>query len=171
MPLPARRLPLMLLLLLSTTACLAAPDQVLLFRHAEKASEPAGDPALSADGRARADALADALRHAGVDAIIVTQYRRTGETAAPLARRLGIEPQVVEAGADGLQAHVDAVADAVRAQQGVVLVVGHSNTLAPVIEVLGGPALDDLAESDYGDLFVLTPGDGGDRLLRATVGD
>ena len=40
-------------------AALAAPDLVILVRHAEKAAEPGNDPALSPEGAQRAQALAD----------------------------------------------------------------------------------------------------------------
>ena len=79
---------------------------VLLVRHGE--SEPAvpgapfamvdghGDPALAPEGRDHAEAVAERLADQGIDAIYVTNLRRTAETAAPLAARLGLAP-VVEA--------------------------------------------------------------------------
>lgn len=53
-----------------------------------------GDPALAPEGRAQADRLADRLAGQGVDAIYVSTLRRTVETAAPLATRLGLAPRV-----------------------------------------------------------------------------
>lgn len=133
---------------------------VLLVRHAEKAQEPADDVALAAEGRARADALAAALAWARVDAIVTTQFRRTRETAEPLARRLGLTPIVVPAGSD-TQAHARAVADAVRGAGRTVLVVGHTNTVPAIIAALGGPELDEICESEYDNLFVLALPAGG----------
>lgn len=78
--------------------------EMLIIRHGE--SQPAnpdapfplvdgqGDPALSPDGREQAVLLADRLADAGIQAIYVTNLRRTAETAAPLAARLGLEPEV-----------------------------------------------------------------------------
>lgn len=132
----------------------AMPDLVVLVRHAERATEPAGDPALTPAGEQRAQALAQALAGLRVNAILTTQFRRTRDTAAPLAKALGVQPRVVEArGA----AHVQAVADAVRAQTGVVLVVGHSNTVTAVLAALGGPKLADLCETSFHHAFVLQP--------------
>ena len=82
----------------------AGATELLLVRHGE--SEPAvpgrpfvvvdghGDPALAPEGREQADAVAARLADQAVDAIYVTTLRRTVETAAPLAMRLGIEPVV-----------------------------------------------------------------------------
>ncbi|HYI61444.1 MAG TPA: histidine phosphatase family protein [Acidimicrobiales bacterium] len=79
---------------------------VFLVRHG--ASEPAvpgrsfpladghGDPALAPEGREQAERVAARLADEHIDAIYVTTLRRTHETAAPLAARLGLEP-VVEA--------------------------------------------------------------------------
>ena len=76
--------------------------EILLVRHGESApavhDEPFplkdghGDPPLSDDGRWQAERLADRLAGERVDAVYVTSLRRTHETAAPLAARLGLSP-------------------------------------------------------------------------------
>jgi 2,3-bisphosphoglycerate-dependent phosphoglycerate mutase len=48
-----------------------------------------GDPPLSADGEAQAELVCARLAALGADAIYVSTLRRTEETAAPLAARLG----------------------------------------------------------------------------------
>jgi 2,3-bisphosphoglycerate-dependent phosphoglycerate mutase len=53
-----------------------------------------GDPPLSADGEVQAELVSARLAAAGIDAIYVTNLRRTAETAAPLAARLGFDPRV-----------------------------------------------------------------------------
>lgn len=147
------------------------PPLVVLVRHAEKAAEPAGDPPLSAAGLARAQALTDVLRDAGVTAIVTTQFRRTRETAEPIAKALGLTPEVVPAGAGGIEGHVEAVAAAVRRHPGgVVLVVGHGNTIPALIAALGGPRLPDLCESAHADLFFLDLREAKPRLVRARYG-
>ena len=77
---------------------------LLLVRHGESApaslEAPAprvdghSDPELAPEGREQAEQLAERLAHEQIDAIYVTSLRRTQETAAPLAKLLGIEPQV-----------------------------------------------------------------------------
>lgn len=82
----------------------AGAADVLLVRHGESA--PArpdrpfplvggqGDPELAPQGREHAERVAQRLADAGLDAIYVTTLRRTVQTAAPLAARLGLTPQV-----------------------------------------------------------------------------
>jgi len=53
-----------------------------------------GDPPLSEDGKAQAGRVATRLAGSGVDAIYVSTMRRTAQTAAPLADRVGIAPRV-----------------------------------------------------------------------------
>lgn len=139
--------------LLTSTLAVAQPELVILVRHAERATEPAGDPGLTPAGQQRATALAQALAGLRVNAIVTTQFRRTRDTAAPLAQALGLQPLVVDAKAG----HVQAVADVVRAQTGVVLVVGHSNTVPAVLAALGGPKLAELCETSFHHAFMLQP--------------
>ena len=53
-----------------------------------------GDPALSPDGVAQAEKVGTRLASERIDALYVTTLRRTHQTAAPLARRTGLEPVV-----------------------------------------------------------------------------
>lgn len=145
---------------------------VILVRHAEAAGEPTRDPPLTDAGRGRTAALAAAVAHTGLDAVVVTPYRRTRDTAEPLALARGLTPVVVEV-AGGLDAHVTAVADTVRAQApgATVLVVGHSNTVPAIVAALGGPRLPDLCHAEYAWLFTLVlPADGPARLIRSSYG-
>jgi hypothetical protein len=66
---------------------------IVVVRHANKAAEPTDDPPLTQAGLKRAEDLAQALRNAGVTAIITTELHRTRETAEPLAKALGLTPK------------------------------------------------------------------------------
>ncbi|MEQ1689810.1 MAG: histidine phosphatase family protein [Gemmatimonas sp.] len=133
----------------------SGPSMVILVRHAEKAAVPGDDPPLSDIGRERAVALAHALKASAPSAIIVSARQRTGLTAETVAAQTGITPQVIALDGGGA-AHIAAVAAAVRKQQGVVLVVGHSNTTPAIIKALGGPTLPDICDATYSHFFVLT---------------
>src|SRR5258705_13492021 len=100
---------------------------VIVVRHAEKAAEPAADPPLTAAGEARAEALVSAVGSLPVTAIVSTDFARTRSTAAPLAARLGLTPEIVDARAPD---HARALAQGVLARHRgeTVGVVGHSNT-------------------------------------------
>jgi broad specificity phosphatase PhoE len=144
---------------------------VLLVRHAEKAAEPGDDPPLSAVGAARAQALAAALRDSGVTAVVTTQLRRTRDTAQPIATGRGLTPEVVPIDHGAVPAHADAVAAAVRRHAGgVVLVVGHSNTIPAIIAALGGPHLPEICDAAYSNLFILQLGGQEPRLILAHYG-
>ena len=51
------------------------------------------DPPLSPEGRQQAEALAETLAEAGIEAIISSRLRRASETARILGRRLGLPPE------------------------------------------------------------------------------
>lgn len=143
------------------------PATVIVVRHAEKEAQPEKDPPLTAAGSQRAASLVDVLRYAGITAVYSTPYKRTMDTARPVAEhfKLGVvETPIMNR---NIAAYADSVAARARRDGGVILVVSHSNTIAPVIKALGGPELEEIPESDYGNLFVLTLADDGVRMVRA----
>lgn len=131
---------------------------VIFVRHADTDTAMAtDDPPLNERGRQRAELLADFLRDvdvvSGVNAIYASDKRRTQETAAPLAKRLGLEVQIADhQDAEGFMAHVK------REHGGeIVLVVSHSNTIAPLIDELhGSKRLPAFAHDDYDEVYVVT---------------
>jgi phosphohistidine phosphatase SixA len=133
----------------------AATTTVIVVRHAEKAAQPAADPPLTDAGVARSKALEAALRDAGVTAIVTTQLERTKATARPLADALHITPEVVPT-ETSVQEHVKKVVAAVlRHGGGVVLVVGHSNTVPEIVEALGGKKPAAMCDDEYDGLYMV----------------
>ena len=145
----------------------ATTSLVVVVRHAEKQLGSIDDPPLSPVGEARAERLARLLgdpSFGAVRAIIVTDTRRAQQTAAPLAKRLRLQPEVVSA------RDLDEVLARVRAHRGSrVLVVGHSNTVPELVSRLSGEAVPPIADDEYDDLYVIsTPTFGPAALLRLT---
>lgn len=146
---------------------------LIVVRHAEKAEQPADDPSLNTEGKLRAQKLANMLIDvdvvAGVHAIYVSQFKRTHETARPLANRLEL-PIAVWAAHDykGLE---EKILDDHRGE--IVLIVGHSNTVPRIIAEFGGSKrVPDIPESQYNDLFVVSiPWFGRTKTLRLEYGD
>ncbi len=130
----------------------AAQQVVFLVRHAERQDNSSDSP-LSADGRARAAKLADLLRDAGITKIYVTQFKRTAETAKPLADRLKLPMERVTAADTGaLVARVRAAAATDR-----ILVVAHGDTLPVLLKELGYPEPVTIGDKEFDSLFVLVP--------------
>ena len=131
--------------LLSTAT---AQSTIFVVRHAEKA-DATKDPDLSEAGRARAEALAKALRDANITAIYATEFKRTQQTAAPLAKALGITVTVLPAQDSA------ALIAKLRVSKGNALVVGHGDTIPNLIKALGVSEPINIADNDYDNLFVL----------------
>jgi len=125
-----------------------AQTTIFIVRHAEKA-DASKDPDLSEAGQVRAGALAKMLRDANITAIYVTEFKRTQETAAPLARTLSVSPISLTA------KDVGTLATKLRASHGNALVVGHGNTIPDLIKALGLSEPINIAENDYDDLFIV----------------
>lgn len=147
---------------------------VIVVRHAEKATTNPQDPnpALSPEGQQRARDLAELLRSRQVAAVIATQYARTQLTAQPTADAAHLVIDTMPATRD-VQAHAAAIAERIRTRYAgkTVLVVGHSNTVPKIVAALGGPALADLCDSAYGNLFtVVIPASGAPRYTQGHFG-
>lgn len=122
---------------------------MLAVRHADIDLPPTGDdPPLNAAGRVRADELARMVGGAGVTTILTSQFLRTRQTAAPLAVRLGLTPRLTPAPA--------VLAGRVRTGElgGVILVVGHSDTIPAILTALGATAPPPIAEAEFDNLYV-----------------
>jgi broad specificity phosphatase PhoE len=131
------------------------PLTVFLVRHAEK-MDASDDPHLSVAGHARAAALRELLRDAGLEHVHSTDYLRTRDTAAPTAEAHGLQVQYYD------PQDLPAFAAHLRETRGRHLVVGHSNTTPALVELLGGrpgPEIDEDAEYDR--LYVVTIGKDG----------
>ena len=137
----------------------AAFGQKLVFvvRHAERADagmQAQTDPPLSGAGEARAQKLAAMLADAGVKDIFATQFKRTQDTAKPLAMKTGVAVEQV-----GSKDIALLIANIKSHPNDVVLVVGHSNTLPAILKALVGVDVA-IANDECDNLFVVVPATG-----------
>lgn len=143
-----------------------ATTVVIVVRHAE--TEPTDDPerGLSAAGHERAVRLARVLAQArpvrGLDAIFASEMPRTQQTATPVGETLGLPVSVKPT--DAWKRLPRLILAQHRGEY--VLVVGHSNTIPPLIEALSGEEVT-VAGDEYDALFVVfVPRFSAPRLVR-----
>lgn len=140
----------------------AAPITVVVVRHAEKGPENP-DPSLTPAGQRRAVALARVLTDAHPTALFASEFKRTQETAAPLAAANGLPVTIVPAGRmDSLLALLRALPPGSHA-----VVVSHSNLVHLIVQKLSGMRMPPLTDADFDRLVVVTiTGDGtGDAVV------
>lgn len=154
---------------------LQATTTVIFVRHAEKAAVPADDPGLSDAGQRRAAELArqlvdaDVVPGVGVDAVYSTSYRRTVETAKPVADALDL--QVLTYDATDTEEFLERV---VREYKGkIILVVGHSNTVPAMIGNMGASKnVPEIAEDEYDNIYLVSiPWFGKTKTIRLRYGE
>ena len=158
------------LALLAPIAPLAAQDAALtvfVVRHAEKGPETP-DPSLTEAGRHRATELARVLADAHVTALFASEFKRTQETLAPVAKAAGLIPMIVGAGKmDDLIAMLRGLPPGSRA-----VVASHSNLVHLIVERLSGQKVPMLTDTDYDRLIVVTvQGDGKGQAVVLRYGE
>ena len=152
-----------------------ATTTVIFVRHAEKAASPANDPGLSEAGQRRANELArqlvdaDVVPGIGVDAVYSTSYRRSVETAKPLADALDL--QVLTYDASDTEAIIQSIVKEYKGK--IVLVVGHSNTVPEMIANMGASKnAPPIAENEYDNIYLVTiPWFGKTKTIRLRYGE
>jgi broad specificity phosphatase PhoE len=145
------------------------PTVLILVRHAEKKIVPPEnkDPDISPAGQARAEEIARMFSDTDIKAIYATQYKRTQQTAKPLADKLGLPMTTIEA------KQTPELVKSLRAKNAgqVVFIVGHNNTVPEIIAAMGGPQMPIIPETEYDNLFILTVhNDGKATLVKMKYG-
>ena len=139
---------LLFITLLAELLMACSTTTIYIVRHAEKVSE-SDTTSLSSAGKQRAITLADTLANKGIDSIFTTPYRRTRQTAEPLAQRIGL--RLVEYPTRSNEAIVNRVS---HIRNKTVLIVGHSNTILDIAMGLGAqPAMDKIESGDFDNLL------------------
>jgi 2,3-bisphosphoglycerate-dependent phosphoglycerate mutase len=133
----------------------AQATTVYLVRHAEKdLSDPnSKDPGLTTVGLRRSMDLDTLLADKNITEIFSTNTRRTLLTAAALSYRIRRQALIYD------PADNKSLAERIRSQYAgrTVLIVGHSNTLLPLVQALGGQtSITAIRDHDYRYLFRLS---------------
>jgi len=148
-----KRLALILSIPLLWAVAADAAPVIFIVRHAEKSNTTDKDPDLSPEGKKRADALAHILKDSAITSVLVTEFKRTQETAAPTARAARVSVTVVPAN------DIGTLVEKLRSLNGNALVVGHGNTIPELLNALGIAALVSIPEDDYSEIFAVLIGD------------
>jgi broad specificity phosphatase PhoE len=153
-------------MLFTTLLCWSLPcfaqRTIVVVRHADKIDD-SDDAILSSTGEEQARRLAHVLKDLGIGAIYTTQFKRTIQTATPLADSLRIKLFSYE------QTDVDGVVKEIRKRHAkeIIMVVGHRSTVPKILKQFGAKEQVALGSSEYDSLFILTlPPDQSPTLLH-----
>ena len=141
----------MIMILWVFTTQVFAEDSFTLYlvRHGEKQTD-GNNPSLSRCGRLRALQLAKMLAKVDIEAVYSTYYKRTMETAAPLAQQKSLAIKQYPAKKLAML-----VQQLLHKKQNA-LVVGHSNTTSALADLLLEQRVPKISEQQYQYLFQIT---------------
>lgn len=138
-----------------TTAAAASQSenvyQLYLVRHAQKQITTSSDtdPKLSPCGQAQAKALATLLQHVPIQQIYHTPYQRTLATASALLQpERQLQPYQPSASTT--------LVEQLLQQQQTALIVGHSNTIPALANLLSQTEVPTMHEQQYGLIYQLS---------------
>jgi len=125
-----------------------------IVRHAEKATQEANmtsDVPLTDKGSQRAQALKEMLRDKKIGYIFSTNTIRTKSTAQPTADEFQLKIEIYGSRPDS------AFISLLKSKNKNTLVVGHSNTVDDIVNMLCGEkkVAGDLPDSEYDNLFIV----------------
>lgn len=147
-----KRIFLFAFVFISLTAC---SQTYYIVRHAEKAAVSgdmnANNVPLSDAGKSRAEALKEVLKKEKIGHIFSTNTIRTKSTAEPLSKLLNIPIETYNPRPDS------AFIAQLRSLKKNVLIVGHSNTVDDIVNMLvkEQKVPKDLEDSEYNNLFIV----------------
>jgi broad specificity phosphatase PhoE len=133
----------------------------ILLRHAETTGS-GSNPNLSVDGQARAIRLSQMLDKVNLNAVYSSDYKRTMQTVQPTANAKGLSIITYDPTDPG-----NIASQALHAYPlGAVLIVGHSNTIPELLNLLvGSNTFPDIPETEYDNLFIVHVSDLGDATV------
>lgn len=134
---------------------LAQNKTIILVRHAEKV-DASQDPELSPEGKLRAERLAKIMKKYKPGAVYSTDFKRTRDTAGPIATRRKLQVQTYDP--KDPAALIDAI---MKSRTKRFLVVGHSNTIPGLANLIGRKEIfRNLDDPEYGVIWIVRIRDG-----------
>lgn len=137
-----------------TGAAQSTNKTIVLVRHAEKSAPvdgDKGDPDLSREGRERAMRLAKVVKEYKPHEIFATGYKRTQQTAEPIAKTRKKKIQIYDAGKQN-----ELVDKIMASKTDHYLIVGHSNTIPGLANLLAKKEIfRNLVDAEYGVIWVI----------------
>lgn len=136
----------------TTSQCNAqGRSTIILIRHAEKQAEQK-DPALSAAGKKRAASLPAQFKDYRPELFYSTDTRRTRQTIEDWAKARGKEINLYDA-----MKQDELARKLLQMQNTTVVVVGHSNTIPQLANVLTeSKTFNDMSDSEYNKAYIIT---------------
>lgn len=141
--------------LFASGAAFAQSKTIVLVRHAEKAAstemDKTGDVDLSREGHERAERLAMVIKKYKPHEIFATDYKRTKQTAEPIARRRNVPIQTYDPARQ-----TELVSTIVTGKTKRFLIVGHSNSIPAFANLLMKKEIfKQLPDDEYGVFWVI----------------
>src|SRR5580765_6152533 len=133
----------------------SANKTIVLVRHAEKAAstdmDMTGDVDLSPEGRQRAERLAQMIKKYKPHEIFATDYKRTRQTAEPIAKLRGKEIQTYDP-----RKQAELIPKILASNTDHYLIVGHSNTIPALANLLAKKEIfGQMPDAEYGVIWVI----------------
>jgi 2,3-bisphosphoglycerate-dependent phosphoglycerate mutase len=147
-----QRITFFLLVLMSSHSLLAKQSVIYLVRHAEVLyTNGNNDPSLTEIGKERAKSLQDILKDEPITKVLATRFKRTQETAGPIARfkKLSIEIE---------DSNGKIVEEILSLKNEALLIASHSNSIPKILYLVGATKeeLPEIDHSVFNKLFVFT---------------
>jgi 2,3-bisphosphoglycerate-dependent phosphoglycerate mutase len=126
---------------------------IFMVRHAEKDTMGGANADLNAEGRGRAMALVSILKKMKIQKFYSTDVPRTKNTAKPLADLKHKKVEIYDP-----KKHKELFESILNTQKGKrVLVVGHSNTVPKMLNILRGSEEEkDIPDNEYSRLYIIS---------------
>ena len=137
---------LIFLMLFTFSSC---TTKYYIVRHAEKLNN-SDTSSLTVQGIQRAEDLKLLLLSKGIDKIYASKYKRTQLTAKPLADELN--KQMIIYSPDTTQQLAEHLK---RLSGSDVLIVGHTNFIPELVELLSDDSISPIPEDDFDNIYII----------------